>query len=187
MCKQLWRKNEGFQDGLGGPFIKVLRPPPHTLSRPLTPSLPSFLSSLAVAQLYCVIDQNKIVYYNQQPSKGGIADDKDSRGYINITKSSTILCVADDEKSDMWSGMGRAMFTVSEGMGKDGKIDSSGQGTTGKKSNDNDIRMTFSAGTESERTQWLAWYDRKQEHKNIWRASVDMSAAIAATPPVDAF
>jgi hypothetical protein len=175
LCEQLWRKNEGFEDGLGGPFIKVLlqshpptRPPTHShaVSRPS--SLLSYLSSFSIAQLYCVIDQNKIIYYNQQPSKGGIADDKDSRGYINITKSSTILCMADDEKSDMWSGMGRAMFTVSEGVGKDGKSDSSGQGTTGKKSNDNEIRVTFSAGTESERTQWLAWYDPKQEHRNIY-------------------
>jgi len=106
----LWRKNEGFSEGLGGPFIKM----------------------------YCVVDQHKLVYYDKQPSKGGIADDKDSRGYISITKESTVLCEEDDQKSDMWSGMGKAMFTVSEGKGN------------------NVVKVSFSAGTDAERTQWIA-------------------------------
>ena len=106
----LWRKNEGFTDGLGGPFIKM----------------------------YCVVDQHTLVYYDSQPSKGGIANDKDSRGYISITKESSVLCEEDDQKSDMWSGMGKAMFSVTEGKGKDA------------------IKVSFSAGTDAERTGWIA-------------------------------
>lgn len=87
----LWRKNEGHKFGLGPPFIKM----------------------------WCVVDAHRLVYYDTKPEAGGIAGDVESRGYIIISNETKLAPQDDDAASDMWTGMGKAVFSVSESSGAD--------------------------------------------------------------------